>query len=127
MTWAQLREMSANGMTVGAHTVSHPNLPNTAIDEAEREINGSRDAIAAALRTPVAHFSYPNGRGASHLNDTIRDLVRRAGFRSAVTSRAGCVEVGADPWSLQRVGVYNRHRDMRSFSLDVERGRLRRA
>lgn len=125
MTWAQLREMSNNGMTIGAHTVSHPNLPNTPVDEAEREIVGSRDAIAAHIGGPVAHFSYPNGRGASHLNDTVKALVRRAGFRSAVTSQAGCIAVGADPWSLRRVGVYNRHRDMRSFSLDVERGRLR--
>ena len=123
MTWAQLREMSNHGMTIGAHTVSHPNLPNTEVREAEREIVGSRDAIAAALGGPVAHFSYPNGRGASHLNDTVKGLVRRAGFRSAVTSQAGCIQVGADPWSLRRVGVYNRHRDMRSFSLDVERGR----
>ena len=124
MTWAQLREMSNNGMTIGAHTVSHPNLPNTEVGEAEREIVGSRDAIAAKIAGPVAHFSYPNGRGASHLNDTVKGLVRRAGFRSAVTSQAGCIQVGADPWSLHRVGVYNRHRDMRSFSLDVERGRL---
>ena len=124
MTWAQLREMSNNGMTIGAHTVSHPNLPNTPVDEAEGEIVGSRDAIAARIAGPVAHFSYPNGRGASHLNDTVKGIVRRAGFRSAVTSQAGCIQVGADPWSLRRVGVYNRHRDMRSFSLDVERGRL---
>ena len=124
MTWAQLREMSNNGMTIGAHTVTHPNLPNTPVDEAEREIVGSRDAIAAALGGRVAHFCYPNGRGASHLNDTVKNLVRRAGFRSATTSQRGCVQVGADPWSLPRVGVYNRHRDMRSFSLDVERGRL---
>jgi peptidoglycan/xylan/chitin deacetylase (PgdA/CDA1 family) len=124
MTWAQLREMSNHGMTIGAHTVSHPNLPNTEPREAEAEITGSRDAIAARVGGPVAHFSYPNGRGASHLNDTVKTIVRRAGFRSAVTSQKGCVQVGTDPWSLRRVGVYNRHRDLRSFSLDVERGRL---
>jgi peptidoglycan/xylan/chitin deacetylase (PgdA/CDA1 family) len=126
MTWSQLREMSGNGMTVGAHTVSHPNLPRTEFEEAAREVCGSRDAIAERLGVPVAHFSYPNGRGASHVNERVREIVRRAGFRSAVTSLAGCVRVGADPWGLRRVGVYNRHRDLRSFSLDVERARLRR-
>jgi peptidoglycan/xylan/chitin deacetylase (PgdA/CDA1 family) len=126
MTWDQLREMSANGMTIGAHTVSHPNLPRTQVDEQMREVCGSRDTIAAELRAPVAHFSYPNGRGASHVNETVRDVVRRAGFRSAVTSLAGPVALGADPWGLRRVGVYYRHGDLRSFSLDVERARLRR-
>jgi peptidoglycan/xylan/chitin deacetylase (PgdA/CDA1 family) len=127
MTWSQLREMSAAGMTIGAHTVSHPNLPRTEVDEQMREVCGSRDTIAEQVRVPVAHFSYPNGRGAAHVNDTVRAVVRKAGFRSAVTSLAGSVQLGADPWGLRRVGVYNRHRDLRSFSLDVERARLRRA
>jgi peptidoglycan/xylan/chitin deacetylase (PgdA/CDA1 family) len=127
MTWEQLREMSRNGMTIGAHTVSHPNLPRTEVEEQTREVCGSRDTIAAELRVPVAHFSYPNGRGASHVNETVREVVRRAGFRSAVTSLAGPVAAGADPWGLRRVGVYYRHADLRSFSLDVERARLRRS
>lgn len=126
MTWRELREMNDNGMTIGAHTISHPNLPRTEIEEMRREIGGSREAIAAQLGAPVPHFSYPNGRGSAHVNDTVRAVVRRAGFRSAVTSLAGCIQLGADPWGLRRVGVYNRHCDLRSFSLDVERARLRR-
>jgi peptidoglycan/xylan/chitin deacetylase (PgdA/CDA1 family) len=125
MTWAQLREMSANGMTIGAHTVSHPNLPNTEVEEALREVRGSREMIEGALRTEVVHFSYPNGRGSAHVNDTIRAIVRRVGFLSAVTSLPGSVQAGADPWGLRRVGIYHRHGDLRSFSLDLERARLR--
>lgn len=127
MTWDEAREMHRNGMIIGAHTVSHPNLPNTGIDEATEEIAGSRDTIAAELQTPVAHFSYPNGRGSAHLTDAVRSIVRRAAFRSAVTSMPGCVRPGADPWALRRVGIYNRHRHIPSFSLDVERARLRPA
>ena len=125
MTWDELREMSGAGMTIGAHTISHPNLPNTEIDEATAEIAGSREVIASNLRTPVTHFSYPNGRGSAHLTEDVRMIVRRVGFRSAVTSVPGCVRTGADPWALRRVGVYNRHRHMPSFSFDVERARLR--
>jgi peptidoglycan/xylan/chitin deacetylase (PgdA/CDA1 family) len=127
MTWDQVREMHQHGMTIGAHTVSHPNLPNTGLDEATEEITGSRDTIAAELQTPVAHFSYPNGRGSAHLTDAVRSIVRRSAFRSAVTSVPGCVRPGADPWALRRVGIYNRHRHIPSFSLDVERARLRSA
>jgi len=126
MTWDQLREMSNSGMTIGAHTISHPNLPNTSADEAAEEITGSRDMIESMISAPVAHFSYPNGRGSSHLNETVRGIVRRSGFLSAVTSVPGCVHGDADPWALRRVGVYNRHRHMPSFSLDVERARLHR-
>jgi len=125
MTWNELREMSTDGMTIGAHTISHPNLPNTPPEEALEEIVGSRDMIAAKLGTSVTHFSYPNGRGAAHLTETVRGIVRQAGFLSAVTSVPGCVRTGADLWALRRVGVYNRHRHMPSFSLDMERARLR--
>ncbi len=124
MTWDHVRELSRNGMTIGAHTVSHPNLPNTPSREATAEIAGSRDMIAAAIGAPAVHFSYPNGRGSAHVTEEIRTLVQRLGFRSAVTSVPGCVRTGADPWALRRVGVYNRHRHMPSFSLDVERARL---
>ncbi len=125
MTWQQAREMATNGMLIGAHTVSHPNLPNTPPSEAAAEIAGSRDMIEAALGVRATHFSYPNGRGSAHLTEGLRAMVRAMGFRSAVTSLSGCVRVGADPWALRRVGVYNRHRHMPSFSLDVERARLR--
>jgi peptidoglycan/xylan/chitin deacetylase (PgdA/CDA1 family) len=127
MTWEELKEMAHDGMTIGAHTVSHPNLPNTDIAEATREIIGSRDAIRAALGIQVAHFSYPNGRGSAHVTEAVKAIVKDAGFVSAVTSVQGCVRTGADPWALRRVGVYNRHRHMPSFSLDMERARFRPA
>src|SRR5439155_1336668 len=61
--WAQVRELAAAGWTVGAHTVTHPNLALAAPAEAEAEIAGSRDAIAAALGERPLHFAYPNSGG----------------------------------------------------------------
>src|SRR5439155_1419689 len=84
-----------------------PNLPKTDVEEATREVCQSRDMIADQLGRPVAQFSYPNGRGAAHMNDTVREIVRRAGFRSAATSLPGCVQLGADPWGLRRAAINN--------------------
>src|SRR5205814_1033789 len=61
--WAQVRELAAAGWTVGAHTVTHPNVALAAPAEAEAEIAGSRDAIAAALGDRPLHFAYPNSGG----------------------------------------------------------------
>lgn len=125
MTWDEVRDMHKHGMTFGAHTVTHPNLPNTDLTEAEREIRKSKEMIEAELQTPVLDFSYPNGRGSSHLTDQIKDLVGKAGFHSAVTSVSGCVELGHDLLALKRVGVYKKHGNIPLLSWEIETNRWR--
>jgi len=124
MSWDQVREMHRNGMTFGAHTLSHPNLPNAAPEEARREIAGSRDALAEQIGEPVRHFSYPNGRGSAHLTDAIKQMVRDAGFDSATTSLKGSVNPGDDVFSLRRIGIYSRHGALPEFTLDIERAKM---
>lgn len=124
MTWDQAREMQSGGMAFGAHTITHPNLPNATLDEARTEIVGSRDAMAAELRTRVRHFSYPNGRGSAHLTADVKAIVRDAGFDSATTSVTGSVLAGDDPFALKRIGIYFRHGQLPEFTLDIERGKF---
>jgi peptidoglycan/xylan/chitin deacetylase (PgdA/CDA1 family) len=124
MTWEQVREMHRAGMTFGAHTVTHPNLPNATPEEARREIFTSRDDLEAQLGERVRHFSYPNGRGSAHLTDAVKSLVRDAGFDSSTTSVTGSVVPGDDLLALKRIGIYNRHGMLPEFTLDIERGKI---
>jgi peptidoglycan/xylan/chitin deacetylase (PgdA/CDA1 family) len=124
MTWDQVREMHDAGMIFGAHTLTHPNLPNSTFEEAEREIVGSKEALEAEIHTSVRHFSYPNGRGSAHLTDAVKGIVRDAGFDSSTTSVTGSVRVGDDAFALQRIGIYSRHGYMPDFTLGIERGKL---
>lgn len=124
MSWDQIREMHAGGMIFGAHTLTHPNLPNATPDEARREIVGSRDALAGEIRERVRHFSYPNGRGSAHLTDAIRGMVRDADFDSSTTSVTGSVNLGDDLYALRRIGIYSRHGALPEFTLDIERGKM---
>jgi hypothetical protein len=124
MSWDHVREMHRGGMCFGAHTLSHPNLPNAAPDEAQREIVGSRDALADQIGAPVRHFSYPNGRGSAHLTEAIKQMVREAGFDSATTSLNGSVNPGDDVFALRRIGIYNRHGALPEFTLDIERAKM---
>ncbi len=124
MSWDQVVELRDAGMTIGAHTLSHPNLPNATEDEARREIFGSRDAITERLGGKVRHFSYPNGRGSAHLTEGIKQIVAEAGFASATTSLTGAIQAGDDRLALKRIGVYLRHGALPEFSLGIERGKL---
>jgi len=124
MTWGEIEEMARGGMTIGAHTLTHPNLPGLPPEEAEAEIAGSKTLIEEKVKAPVLHFAYPNGRGVSHFNEPVRDMVRKAGFLSSVTSINGPVCRDDDPFTLKRLGIYRKHSLIHRFALDIERTRL---
>lgn len=123
MSWQEVRDMHSQGMSFGAHTVTHPNLPNTSLDEAEQEIRESKETIETYLHAPVLDFSYPNGRGSSHLTDQIKEIVRHTGFHSAVTSVGGGIDLGQDPFALKRVGVYKKHGSIPLLAWEIETNR----
>jgi len=125
LTTPQLRELAAAGWTIGAHTVSHPNVALATPADAEAEIAGSRDVLSAKIGTPVVHFAYPNTGGAHRYFDApVAALLRRLGFRSAVTSRPGALRPGADLFTLPRVGVSPRLAPVVELATALERQRL---
>jgi peptidoglycan/xylan/chitin deacetylase (PgdA/CDA1 family) len=124
LTWDEVRALSRGGMTIGAHTLTHPNLPGLPPDEAVAEIGGSKTLLEERVEVPVLHFAYPNGRGVSHFNDPVREMVRKAGFLSSVTSINGPVLRRDDPFTLRRLGIYRKHADLSRFALDIERTRF---
>ncbi len=123
--WAQVRELAAAGWTIGAHTVTHPNLALAAPAEAEAEIAGSRDAIAAALGERPLHFAYPNSGGEHRYFDAaVAGALRRLGFRSAAVSKPGLVCPGTDPFTLPRLGVGPRLVPVSELAAALARQRL---
>jgi peptidoglycan/xylan/chitin deacetylase (PgdA/CDA1 family) len=120
LTWDQLREMHRMGMTVGAHTVTHPNLPSAGPEDARREIVESRDRLQREIDAPVTMFSYPNGGAERYMTPEIAALVRDAGYEAATTSRNGFASRGSDLFALERVQVSERIEDL-AFALEVER------
>lgn len=85
MTRSQLLEMDAGGVTVGAHSRTHPDLRACSPRELEREVRGSKEDLEDLLGKPVTSFAYPTGL----MNDRVVAAVGAAGFTSAVTSRPG--------------------------------------
>lgn len=60
-TWDQLREMASQGLDIGSHTCSHPDLRALDGPALEREIAGSRAVLEERLGVPVRTFCYPRG------------------------------------------------------------------
>jgi peptidoglycan/xylan/chitin deacetylase (PgdA/CDA1 family) len=120
LTWAQLGEMYRMGMTIGAHTVTHPNLPSAGPTDARREIAESKARLERELDAPVTMFSYPNGGAERYLTREIIQMVREAGFEAATTSRNGFAGRASDLYALERIQVSERIEDL-AFALEIER------
>ena len=102
MTASELRAMVASpAAEVGSHTIRHPNL--TLPNDREREVVGSRAALAEMIGRPVTTFAYPNG----YHDAAAVDAVDRAGYRGACTTDPGIVTPAESPFRVPRYGAPN--------------------
>jgi peptidoglycan/xylan/chitin deacetylase (PgdA/CDA1 family) len=108
MTDAQVRHLADAGMDIGGHTVSHPILRLLSDEEAASEISGGRARLEKITGRPVTLFAYPNGRPGEDYGERDVDLVRRTGFRAAVSTRRGPCGQSSDCWQLPRVSPWDR-------------------
>jgi peptidoglycan/xylan/chitin deacetylase (PgdA/CDA1 family) len=99
-----VRLLESAGMEIGSHTVSHANLAGLGPEELREEVSGSKAALERIAANPVTGFAYPFGKPA-HYNDAVKDEVRRAGYRYAVTTVFGRVRRGTDIYAIPRIAV----------------------
>ena len=102
VSWANLRGLLEAGVSIGAHTRTHPRLPRLSRPDAESEIVGSRTDLELKLETPVTMFAYPYGE----LDETAQDLVERNGFLGGC-ALGDCLSEAADPvQALGRIEIF---------------------
>ena len=105
MSWSHARELSENGIELGAHTASHPILTRISLDEASAELLQSKRHIEEQIGKPVISFAYPNGQSAD-FNAELMDRVHRAGFEIAFTLLPGPTRhatVIKNPLAIRRI------------------------
>ncbi len=84
-SWDQLREMSAAGIEVAGHTITHPRLVCLAEDRLAEEIAGCKARIEEMLDSPVYSFAYPHGNKEDY-SKKIKEVVAQAGYATAVAA-----------------------------------------
>lgn len=107
MTTEQLRKLSAAGMSIGAHTMSHPILARISDTEAQREIEGSVKFLSKALGQEIQAFAYPNGRPGTDYALRDVEFVRNAGVRVAVSTAWGHSRANTDRHQLARIAPWD--------------------
>lgn len=94
MSWDEIRTMAADPLvTIGAHTKDHYALAKLSEVDAMDQMVGSADRIERELGTRPVHFAFPYGDpGSAGPRDFA--LAKKAGFKTAVTTRKGMLFPG---------------------------------
>ena len=102
MTADQVRQLHANGMEVGGHTVTHPILSALDSARAAREIEDGKRRLEQITGGSVRVFAYPNGKPGRDYSREHVGMVRDLGFEAAVSTAWGVGDAASDPYQLPR-------------------------
>lgn len=120
MTRRELAQLLEDPLaSLGAHTMSHPNLARVCVERLQDEMRQSADAISTYLGRPVTTFSYPYG-GKKAVSERETKAARDHGFALAVTTQPGVLTRDSlnQPTALHRVplnGYYQRPNYVRAL------------
>lgn len=98
----ELKEMAAPGISIGAHTVTHPHLTNLPSEVAAKEIENSKKELEHKLEHKVDFFAYPYGE----FNSIVKSAVAQAGFKAACSAISGFNRHNEDHFALRRTAVH---------------------
>ncbi|WP_157271033.1 polysaccharide deacetylase family protein [Azohydromonas aeria] len=101
MDAAAVRELDAQGVTFGSHTLSHPRLAQLDAPAMRREIFDSKAALEDMLGHAVPDFCYPYG----NYDARARDLVAEAGYRTGLTCIRGAANTASNAFELPRKAI----------------------
>lgn len=99
MDWDQVLEMRSGGIDFGAHTETHPLLVYESDATVVRELVGGKKTIEERVGAAVTAFAYPNGSW----DQRVRNLVEKAGYSCAFSTRSGWHRPGEDLLTVRRV------------------------
>ena len=103
LNWDELRGLSREGVTLAAHSQTHPILPRLSSEDIWREITGSQEDLQREIGQTLPIFCYPSG---AH-DDRVVTLVKEAGFAMAFATENGLPLASPDPQALLRLGRAN--------------------
>lgn len=101
LTWSDVKEMAAAGISFGSHTNTHAILTDIPGSDAVRELTDSKSAIEAELSACVS-FAYPNG----DWSPKIRDMVAQSSYQAAFVNSPGIWQAHSNRFSIPRINLW---------------------
>jgi peptidoglycan/xylan/chitin deacetylase (PgdA/CDA1 family) len=101
LDWEQVRALAAQGVEIGGHSHTHPQLDQLGDADLEFELRRCLELVDGELGAPPVSFAYPYG----HSDRRVRHAVRAAGFAQSLAVGNGLARRRQGPYALQRVTV----------------------
>lgn len=117
LTWNEVKEMRLNGWSVQSHSMSHADHSSIDTKQLIKEVFESKINIEFHLHEPVTHYAYPFGK----YDTRSIDLVKQAGYMTAVSVHPGLCDNRSDQYRLPRLEM-NRYDTLETFIKKVETG-----
>jgi len=105
LSWKELRQLAKEGVTMCAHTQTHPIMTQLTSEDLRREVVGSQDDLKREVGATLPIFCYPSG---SH-DDAVVKVLREEKFTVAFTTMKGQNDLRtADLLRLRRTNMTRR-------------------
>ncbi len=102
LSWDALRQLAGEGVTLGAHTRTHPLMNRISTQEARAEALGSLQDLQTEIGSVPPIFAYPSGG----FNDEVVGGLAQEGFSLAFTTERGLNDwTSADRLRLRRINI----------------------
>lgn len=103
--WDALRMLVREGVTLGAHTRTHPMMNRISIEEARAEVVGSLHDLEREIGAAAPIFAYPSG----HFSAEIARMLEQQGLALAFTTMSGINHMRDINWlEIRRLNVGRR-------------------
>lgn len=103
LTWEQLKEMHANGVTIANHTMTHRQIPYLDPATQKQEVAETQRLLKEKLGIDNHYFCYPYGL----YSDTLEKILREEGIHLAVTMDPGRTHQGDRLLEIKRIWIGN--------------------
>ena len=113
MSWDQLRELQAAGVSIGSQTNSHPHMHRISIEAVKEELSSSNQRFIDELGLRPELFAYPYGE----YNLEVIEAVKEAGFIAAFGQNSGIMHKDDLLYELPRFAFNEAYGDLERLSL----------
>jgi peptidoglycan/xylan/chitin deacetylase (PgdA/CDA1 family) len=111
LSWAQIKEMADQGVTIGHHSKSHPHMGGEDGPTNQAEIDEASKRFEEMLGKKPELFAYPYGEASL----AVKEQVKAAGFKAAFGQHSGVSHVDEDMFYLPRFPLNETYGEITRF------------
>lgn len=123
LIWSEVKELRSNGIDIGSHTVTHPELELMDLASIDNEVGRSKQTLEDKLGVPIKSFAYPYAFPEHNraFSKSLAEILESHGYENGVSTVLGRARSCDNRFFLPRLPV-NTCDDLRLFQAKLEGG-----